>query len=61
MEYIFALVGDTIIWEENSVKLLGIFIDSNLSFNQNDDNCKKSFVKTYCTLENGEQTPMPAA
>ena len=36
----FASVGDAIIWEENSVKLLGIFIDSNSSFNEH--------VKTIC-------------
>ena len=40
VEHMFASVGDAIIWEENSVKLLGIFIDSNLSFNEH--------VKTIC-------------
>ena len=38
--HMFASVGDAIIWEENSVKLLGIFIDSNLLFNEH--------VKTIC-------------
>ena len=40
MEHMFASVDDAIIWEENSVELLGIFIDSNLSFNEH--------VKTIC-------------
>ena len=40
MGHIFASVGDAIILEENSVKLLRIFIDLNLSFNQH--------VKTIC-------------
>ena len=32
--YMFASVGDGTIWEENSVTLLGNYIDSNLSFNE---------------------------
>ena len=32
-ELMFAKVGDAIIWEEYAAKLLGILIDSNLSFN----------------------------
>ena len=31
-EAIYAKVGDALLWEENSVKLLGLFIDSDLSF-----------------------------
>ena len=31
-EAMFAKVGDALLWEENSVKLLGLFIDSDLSF-----------------------------
>ena len=32
-ELMFATVGDALIWEEISVKLLGIIIDSSLTFN----------------------------
>ena len=32
-ELMFAKVGDAIIWEEYAAKLLGIPIDSNISFN----------------------------
>ena len=31
-ESIYAKVRDALLWEENSVKLLGLFIDSELSF-----------------------------
>ena len=32
-EAMYASVGDALLWEENSVKLLGLFTDSELSFN----------------------------
>ena len=32
-EHIWAKIGQTMIWEQNNVKLLGVHIDSNLSFN----------------------------
>ena len=34
VEHMFASVVNAIIWVENSIKLLGIFIDLNLSFNE---------------------------
>ena len=47
----FASVGDAIIWEENSVKLLGIFIDSNLSLNEHAKTiCKKASQKLTLLL-----------
>ena len=51
VEHMFASVGDAIIWEENSVKLLGIFIDSNLSFNEHVKTiCKKASQKVTVLL-----------
>ena len=32
-EHMFASLSDETIWEENPLKLLGILIDSNLTFN----------------------------
>ena len=32
-EAMYASVGDALLWEENSVKLLGLIIDSALTFN----------------------------
>ena len=46
-ELIFATVGDALIWEEFSAKLLGIIIDSSLTFN---DYVNKSFSKTHWNL-----------
>ena len=31
-EAMYASVGDALLWEENSVKLLGLFVDSKLTF-----------------------------
>ena len=39
-ELMFATVGDALIWEEVSAKLLGIIIDSSLTFDNH--------VKTIC-------------
>ena len=33
-EYVFAKIGQKLIWEERNVKLLGVEIDSNLLFNK---------------------------
>ena len=48
-ELIFVTVGDAPIWEEISAKLLGIIIDSSLTFN---DYVNKSFSKTDRNREN---------
>ena len=39
-EAMHASVGDALLWEENSVKLLGLIIDSELTFN--------SYVQMMC-------------
>ena len=45
-----AKVGDAIIWEEYAAKLLGLLIDSNLSFNDHVKIiCKKASQKP-CTI-----------
>ena len=47
----FASVDDAIIWEENSVELLVIFIDSNLAFNEHNKTiCKKASQKLTVLL-----------
>ena len=44
-------MGDAIIWEENSVKLLEIFIALNSSFNENERTiCKKASQKLTVLL-----------
>ena len=51
VEQMFASVGNAIIWEENSFKLLGIFIDSNLSLNEHAKTiCKKASQKLTLLL-----------
>ena len=50
-EAMYASVGDALLWEENSVKLLGLFIDSELSFNNHVKIiCKKASQKFTATL-----------
>ena len=50
-EAMYASVGDALLWEENSVKLLGLFIDSELSFNNHVKIiCKKASQKLTATL-----------
>ena len=50
-EAIHAWVGDALLWEENSVKLLGIFIDSKLTFYiQVQTICKKASQKLTAIL-----------
>ena len=45
-EHMFASLSDETIWEENAVKLLGILIDSNLTFNDHlKIICKKASQK----------------
>ena len=45
-EAMFAKVGDALIWEENAVKLLGLIIDSGLTFNNHVKAiCKKASQK----------------
>ena len=45
-EAMFAKVGDALIWEENAVKLLGLIIDSGLTFNNHVKAiCKKALQK----------------
>ena len=45
-ELMFATVGDALIWEEVSAKLLGIIIDSSLTFNDHVEMiCKKASQK----------------
>ena len=39
-EAMYASVGDALLWEENSVKLLGLIIDCELTFN--------SYVQMIC-------------
>ena len=42
----FAKVGDTTIWEENAVELLGLIIDSGLTFNKHvKETCKEASQK----------------
>ena len=50
-EAMYASVGDVLLWEEHSVKLLELFIDSELSFD-NDVKiiCKKTSQKLTATL-----------
>ena len=44
----YAKVGDALLWEEDSVKLLGLFIDSDLSFHGHVKViCKKASQKLY--------------
>ena len=45
-EALFAKVGETLIWEENAIKLLGLIIDSGLTFNNHVKAiCKKASQK----------------
>jgi hypothetical protein len=45
-EAMFAKVGDALIWKENAVKLLGLIIDSGLTFNNHvKEICKKASQK----------------
>ena len=47
-EAMYAKVGDALLWEEHSVKLLGLFIDSDLSFHGHVKVlCKKASQKLY--------------
>ena len=51
-EAMYASVGDALLWEKNSVKLLGLFIDSKLSFNNHVQIiCKKVSQKLTATLK----------
>ena len=50
-EAMFAKVGDALIWEENAVKLLGLIIDSGLTFNNHVKAiCKKASQKLTAIL-----------
>ena len=50
-EAMYASVGDALIWEENSVKLLGLFIDSKLTFDIHLQTiCKKASQKLTAIL-----------
>ena len=50
-ELMCAKVGDSLLWEELSTKLLGIIIDSSLTFdNHVKAICKKAFQKTHWNL-----------
>ena len=43
----YALVGDALLWEENSVKLLGLIIESELTFNSYVRMIVKNFTKAH--------------
>ena len=47
-EHMFASLSDETLWEENAVKLLGILICSNLTFDDHFHHLQKSFPKLNC-------------
>ena len=50
-EAMYASVGDALLWEEHSVKLLGLFIDSKLTFDIHVQTiCKKTSQKLNAIL-----------
>ena len=52
-EHMWAKIGNDIIWESNTVKLLGITINNQLKFNEHVLNiCKKSQQKAICFIQN---------
>ena len=47
----YASIGDALLWEENSMKLSGLFIDSKLSFDiQVQKVCKKASQKLTANI-----------
>ena len=56
-ETMYASVGDALLWEENSVKLLGLIIDSELTFNSYVQMiCKKASQKLTAILRLAKQS-----
>ena len=53
----YASVGDALLWEENSVDLLGLFIDSNFTFDIHLQTiCKKASQKLTAILRSANIT-----